>query len=67
MTQKQIVKDKLDTFGVVDNLWCIRNGIWRLGAIINELRKEGMDIWTEFNNEKVGRNCHYHYKKLTLF
>lgn len=48
-TQKQVVKSKLREDGEITNLWCIQNNIWRLGAIIHEIRKEdGWDIDGDF-------------------
>ncbi len=67
-TQKEIVLEKLEKEGKITNLWCIQHGIWRLSDVILHLRNEGHEIVTEYNTEKVGKNCHYYLKsKLTLF
>jgi len=63
MTQREIVLKKLKDEGTITNMWAIQNGIWRLGARIAELRTEGLNIETEFNTRKVGKNTHYHLKK----
>jgi len=63
MTQREIVLKKLKNEGTITNMWAIQNGIWRLGARIAELRTEGLNIETEFNTRKVGKNTHYHLKK----
>lgn len=51
LTQKQRVKNKLLADGFVDNFWCIENKISiRLGAIVYDLKKEGM----VFDEEQSG-------------
>ncbi len=68
MSQKQTVKQILEKDGEINNLWCLQNGIWRLGAVIKDLRDDGMDIETEYNTKRVGKNTHYKIKrKETLF
>lgn len=59
ITQKARVRNRLTRYGFVSNLWAIQSGIWRLAAVVADLRAEGMSIETEFNTEKVGRNTHY--------
>lgn len=58
-TQKARVRNRLARYGFVSNLWAIQSGIWRLAAIISDLRAEGMPIETEYGTKKVGRVCHY--------
>jgi len=67
--QKEIIKAKLENEGQVNNKWCLENGIWRLSDIILHLRRDDkLDITTEYNTERVGKNTHYHYHpKGTLF
>ena len=48
MTQKTRVKNKILEIGYVDNFWAIQNYILRLGAIIHELRKDGMGLTGAF-------------------
>ena len=43
-TQLQIVRERLERYGSVDNFWAIQHYILRLGARIDELRIEGMKI-----------------------
>lgn len=63
-SQKQIVLDKLQQEGYITNLWCLQNGIWRLGAIIFMLRNEGHNIETDDSK----KNCRYKLiPKDTLF
>jgi len=64
LSQKEIVKKKLRDEGVITNKWAIDNGMWRLGAIIKDLRDEGLEIETEYNTAKVGKNTHYYLKTL---
>ena len=67
-SQKEIIRQKLRDEGEVNNKWCLDNGIWRLSAIILHLRRDGLNIETEFNTERVGRNTHYKLTpKETLF
>lgn len=68
MTQEEIVKEKLEKEGQVTNLWALQHGIWRLGAVIHDLRQKGLDIETIYNTPEVKKNTHYKLKqKLTLF
>jgi len=59
MTQTQIIKNRIEKYGFVENLWSIKNNIWRLGARVNELRNDGMKIDTIFKNKKGERNTKY--------
>ena len=43
-TQQIIVLKRLEKYGQINNLWAINNGIWRLGAVINRLRNDGLKI-----------------------
>lgn len=60
LTQLQIIKNKLDSDGVISNLWAIQQGIWRLGARIKELRDDGLNIETKYNDKEHGKNTHYY-------
>lgn len=53
MSQKSIVLAKLKSEGCISNKWAIDNGIWRLGAVINQLREEGFDIETDYQPSKT--------------
>ena len=53
MSQKSIVLAKLKSEGSISNLWAIQNGMWRLGAIIKDLRDEGFDIETDYQPSKT--------------
>ncbi len=67
-TQKEIVLEKLETEGCVDNFWAFRNYILRLGAIVHDLRQEGYNIETEYKGTEGRKNCHYYLKtRNTLF
>ena len=43
-TQLQIVRERLEKYGYVDNFWAIKNYILRLGAVVYDLRQEGLEI-----------------------
>lgn len=58
-TQKQRVIEKLLEKGKVDNFWAFHNYILRLGAIICELRQQGIEITTHYKNIKGHKNCIY--------
>lgn len=64
-TQEQTVKEALAQHGFVTNLWAIENYILRLGAIIHELRKQGIDITSAMGSNIRGtmrhnnKNCYY--------
>lgn len=62
--QIDIVRERLEKRGVIDNLWAIDHYILRLGALIHVLRKhEKMKIRTEYLGTKGNRNCHYYLVK----
>ena len=50
MTQHQKVKNRIAEVGYVDNFWDIENYILRLGAIVYQLRKEGMNLVGNFGS-----------------
>lgn len=52
LTQKAVVLSKLKKEGAISNLFAIQNGIWRLGAVIKDLRDEGYDIETDYQPSK---------------
>lgn len=58
-TQKQRVIEKLLEKGKVDNFWAFNNYILRLGAIIWNLRQQGIEITTHYKNIKGHKNCIY--------
>lgn len=58
-TQQQRVIEKLLEKGKVDNFWAFHNYILRLGAIIWELRRNGIEITTHYKNIKGHKNCVY--------
>ena len=67
MSQKEIIKQKLEKEREVNNLDCINHGIWRLSDIILRLRKEGMTIETIYEPE-ISKVCRYKLiPKTTLF
>jgi len=51
MNQKERVKNRIEEVGYVDNFWAIQNYILRLGAIIHDLRQEGMKLDGAFGKE----------------
>jgi len=64
ISQKTIVKKHLEREGYITNLYAIHElYILRLGALICELRKEGMDIETEYIGTKGHKNCKYSLKR----
>jgi len=66
-TQRQIIEARLNRYGYVQNVWAFQNYILRLGAIIHDLRQDGWDIITTYENKEGHRNCTYslreHYEK----
>ena len=64
MTQLKRVKERIREVGYVDNFWAISNYILRLGAIVYELRREGMKLDGMFGKElgkerKEWKNYYY--------
>lgn len=62
-TQKQIIRDKLQSTGLVTRNWCLRRYISRLSARIMDLREEGFDIVGERGKGK--QKGDYIYKLTT--
>ncbi len=60
-TQKQIVLEKLEKDGCIDNVWCFQHFILRLGAIICSLKKEGYMFRSDFIEGT--KNYEYHLLK----
>lgn len=62
-TQQDIVLEKLIREGEVSNKWAIFNGIWRLGAVICQLKKAGWNIDGDFEvvNGRKSKNFIYKY------
>lgn len=54
MKQRQQIEFQLRTNGEVSDVWAKNNYIWRLAAIIGNLRKDGWDIETIYK-EKNGK------------
>jgi len=62
-TQLQTIRDMLISTGSVSRNWCLRNYILRLGARINDLKKEGLDIDGRFVETEHGRDYVYYLRK----
>jgi len=63
-SQRERVLEKLNRDGYVDNFWAIEHYILRLGAIICDLSKEGMQFKRAFGKElgkeqKYWKNFYY--------
>ena len=58
-TQESVVLRKLKRDGKIRNLWAIQNRIWRLSAVVFNLRAEGHRIDTVYNRDGIGRNTMY--------
>lgn len=67
MNQKEKVKKRIEEVGFVDNFWAIENYILRLGAIVYELRKEGINLsgafGKELGKERAQWKDYYYYIK----
>jgi hypothetical protein len=65
-TQQDIVLEKLIREGEVSNKWAIFNGIWRLGAVIHQIRQQGFNIVGEFEiiNGRKTKMFKYRYLKV---
>ena len=61
-TQQDIVLEKLIREGEVSNKWAIFNGIWRLGAVICQLKKAGWNIDGDFEEVNGHKTKNYVYK-----
>jgi hypothetical protein len=62
-SQQQTIKHILETKGKVNNFDAIMKlGIWRLGAVICLLRKEGMKIEGDYMIKNKVRTKIYEYK-----
>jgi hypothetical protein len=55
-TQIDFVKRIILTHGFITNFFAIENHILRLGAIVCELRKDGMDITSAYGAHVGGSN-----------
>jgi hypothetical protein len=69
-TQKQIVVEKIERDGYVDNFWAISNRMLRLGAIIADLKKDGYKFATGWGKDSQRKNYHYYslaHCEMTLF
>ena len=52
-TQKEKVRQQLLTVGYVTRNWALSRFITRLGAIVYELKQEGLNIEGFYNNDKL--------------
>ena len=67
-TQKQIIIERIQKTGSVDNLWAMNNYILRLASRISELRDEGYNLVGKFGKElnkprRLWKNYYYILKK----
>lgn len=60
ITQKQKVINRFNEVGYVDNLWAIDNYMLRLGAIIHDLKKDGLKFVGKFGTGKNKKNYYYY-------
>lgn len=44
LTQQEIVENRINEVGYVDNFWAIQNYILRLASIMSGLKKQGMNF-----------------------
>lgn len=61
-TQNDQVLKRLAQVGYVDNLWAIKNGIWRLGARIKDLRNKGYEFEGHYLIKKGKKTKVYSYE-----
>ena len=62
ITQKDLIKERLFLEGKVSRNWCLGKYITRLGARINDLRKEGIETDGRFVNTEFGKDYVYFLK-----
>lgn len=67
MTQEQVVLQRVKVIGYVDNFWAIENYILRLGAIICQLKKQGLKFEGHYGKEigkekRLWKNYYYIHK-----
>jgi hypothetical protein len=62
-TQKEIIRDILLKHGEVSRNHCLSLFISRLGARINDLRNEGMEIKGKFVKTQYGRDFIYYLEE----
>jgi len=63
-SQKQKVLERIHEVGYVDNFWAIKNYILRLGAIMYQLKEDGVKFEGKFGYElgkqvKLRKNYYY--------
>ena len=58
-TQLNLIKNQLLKNGSVSRNWCLQRFITRLGARIDDLKKEGMNINGKFVNTDYGKDYVY--------
>lgn len=62
-TQVQIVENRLNRYGQINNLYAINQGIWRLSHVILLLREQGLKIEGEYlPSASGGQSKIYNYK-----
>lgn len=68
-SQQSVVREKLARDGFVSNLWAINRHIWRLGAIVYQIRHANKPARVDLNSaygERIGlskrhrKNCFYY-------
>ena len=62
-TQLDFVRDELKNKGYITRNFCLKHYISRLGARINDLKREGMDIEGKNLKTDNGMDYIYHLKK----
>lgn len=61
-TQSQKILNRIKKVGYIDNFWCIKNYILRLGARIHDLREEGYNFEGKDGRElKKKRSLHKNF------
>jgi len=62
-TQKEIIRKKLLRDGFITRNWCLQRYISKLGARINDLKKEGLEICGRIVQTKTGTDYIYNIKQ----
>jgi hypothetical protein len=65
MTQKEQIVEQLNKFGFVSRNWALRLYITRLGAIMNTLKKEGIEWHGDYEKTQNGLDYLYRLKTST--
>jgi hypothetical protein len=64
MTQDEIILSALKEYGFVSRNWAIKNYITRLGAIMNRLKKRGIEFTAEYEKTSNGQDYVYRIKEV---